>query len=398
MSFPRLASALLNGQPYFGSALRALQGVPERHRYFLPVVRRALEYRAGPLSVLEIGSWAGASTVTWAIALRQTGGGHVTCVDLWAPYFNLQTEHGTHYREMTEAAQSGAIFRLFLHNLKACAVENTVTHHIGDSREVLSGLPPRSFDIIYIDGSHDYAMVKSDIEQAKQLLRTDGIVCGDDLELQRREVDDTEHTAHLAAGTDYAYSSMSSRHYHPGVTEAVAEELGDVAVYDGFWAAEFRDGGAMPAQLDTRDTVLPEHIAQAMADTPKLVSECGQFNIVQSSGQYVAVAKSLGPVDLLLERLGERDLGDLLLVSDDLADLQRRVTQLPCQQRAELLHEGPIYNIVQIGSRFVAVARALGPIDLMQERIGERELGNLIVIAEDRQELEERIATISAQV
>src|ERR1700694_4015714 len=95
MSYRRLAEALLQGQPYFGPALRSLQGLPQRHRYILPVVKALA--RSPCIEILEIGTWSGASAVSWASALKKLGaGGHVTCVDAWLPYFDLEKEKGSH--------------------------------------------------------------------------------------------------------------------------------------------------------------------------------------------------------------------------------------------------------------------------------------------------------------
>src|ERR1017187_8662004 len=72
MSYRTLAEALLAGRPYFGPALCALQSVPERHQICLPIVIVLARRREGlQLDILEIGSWAGASAVTWAMALRE---------------------------------------------------------------------------------------------------------------------------------------------------------------------------------------------------------------------------------------------------------------------------------------------------------------------------------------
>src|SRR6266403_5680313 len=103
MSYKFLAEALLSGKPYFGLALRAMQGVPERHEYFLPIVSSVISSSArrkgGTVEILEIGSCAGGSAITWALALRQTGAaGKVTCVDPWKPYFNTDEDADEHYR------------------------------------------------------------------------------------------------------------------------------------------------------------------------------------------------------------------------------------------------------------------------------------------------------------
>src|ERR1035438_7451053 len=108
MSYRTLAEAMLAGRPYFGPALCAMQGVPERHQYFLPTVIEVARRREGPsLDVLEIGSWAGASAVTWAMALREAGAsGTVTCVDPWLPYFDVEAEHRSEERRVGKECRS----------------------------------------------------------------------------------------------------------------------------------------------------------------------------------------------------------------------------------------------------------------------------------------------------
>ena len=44
-------------------------------------------------------------------------------------------------------------------------VDNIILHE-GDSREVIKTLPDNYFDLIYIDGGHEYSIVKSDIENS----------------------------------------------------------------------------------------------------------------------------------------------------------------------------------------------------------------------------------------
>ena len=92
--------------------------------------------------ILEIGSWAGASAITWAEAIKKLGrSGRVTCVDLWQPYFDLTVEQESHYREMSEAAKENKIFNLFLHNIRAANVSDMIDYLIGNARDVLPKLP-----------------------------------------------------------------------------------------------------------------------------------------------------------------------------------------------------------------------------------------------------------------
>src|ERR1051325_9977009 len=98
----RLIDALLLGKPYFGTAMRALQGPVKRHAYLQAIAREAAATsKRGDVRVLEIGSWVGASAITWASSLQKFGvKGTVTCVDAWEPYFDLDIDGEFHYREM----------------------------------------------------------------------------------------------------------------------------------------------------------------------------------------------------------------------------------------------------------------------------------------------------------
>jgi len=328
VSYPRLAEALLQGRPYFGQALLALQGDPDRHRYFLPVVRVLAASLARALEILEVGSWVGASAVSWAKALEEAGcGGSVTCIDTWATYFDMTKESRRHYVEMDEAARSGAALRLFLHNIRASGVDGAVRHQVGDSRKVLANLASDSFDLVYLDGSHAFEVVRSDIVHAKRLVRSGGVLCGDDLELQLAEIERTPHEASLASGLDYVQAA-NGRSYHPGVTEAVALELGKVSAWNGFWAVRKGARGWDPIDLDLQGARLPRHIEMELgAKQIEIVAETPAFNLLRCGPErYVALAKSLGPVEPLVERLGERDLGSVVFVGRTLDEVRAKIS------------------------------------------------------------------------
>src|SRR6266508_4974616 len=100
MSENQLIEALLTGKPYFGSAMRAMQGPPARHRYLSALITVLSKLKPqGHIHILEIGSWAGASAITWAKAIQKLQrNGKVTCVDHWQPYFDERLETAPHYR------------------------------------------------------------------------------------------------------------------------------------------------------------------------------------------------------------------------------------------------------------------------------------------------------------
>jgi predicted O-methyltransferase YrrM/uncharacterized protein YjiS (DUF1127 family) len=357
MSFRALAEALLRGDPYFGPAFAAQQGDLQRHRFFLPVIRSLTTQNqlVEPVRVLEIGSWAGASTVSWCDALKKCRlRGEVYCVDAWEPYFGDQEEHPT-YRRMNEAARLGLIQLLFEHNIRAAGVADMVNVNRGRSQDVLPRLADQSFSVVYIDGSHSYESVLFDLAQAKRLVKAGGIICGDDLELQAGFLPDHELQAALQTGRDYVYSESAGRHFHPGVTAAIAQELGKVAVWNGFWAIQHSSNGWVLPNLDISQAEIPDHL-RPWIQLPTLLKTCCGYNLVQAGDRYFAVAQSLGPVDLLQESLGDRELPPLLLLGNSLQELEAR---LPETSQLKSLEDSLISHLAATKAQVSALATQL---------------------------------------
>lgn len=397
MSYQRLAQALLNGRSYFGSALRALQGLPVRHKYCFPIVKLIAEKKIGPILILEIGSWAGASAVSWAKAVRNFHrSGLVTCIDPWRPYFDLKADRSRHYADMDDAAKTGDIFKLFLHNLKAERIDDMVDYRIGDSRLILPSLPPDSYDIIYIDGSHQFEDVLCDIQYAKRLVKSDGVICGDDLELQKFQVDQSEHEQLLRSKQDYSYSTRAGTNYHPGVTEGIALEFQSVSVWDGFWAVKRIGGDWQQIELkNAEDLKVPSHILSGVAaEELKEHGETSLYNLLEIEGRFLAVSKSIGKADVLSERLGERELEPIVLEAvtlDEVRSKAERVESLSSQPTPQLCGEGWGFNFVKMGNGYLAIAKSLGPTDLLIERLGERDLPPVLFRGESLEEVKEKI-------
>src|ERR1017187_2525784 len=374
MSYRTLAEALLAGRPYFGPALCAMQGVPERHQYFLPtVIEVARRREALQLDILEIGSWAGASAVTWAMALREArASGTVTCVDPWLPYFDAEDERDRHYRDMNDAARDGLIAQLFEHNIRCAGVADMIRQRRGYSQNVLPELPSGQFDIVYIDGSHRFEDVRFDIQQAKRLLRGGGTICGDDLERQSSEVSADELSQAIAGGREYVYSEASRSHYHPGVTGAVGREFESVGVWDGFWAVRKHGNKWVVPDLDLTALRLPDHILRRQGQIG-LLAATETHNLVESDGRYFAIHKSLGPVDLFHEQLGDRDLTPVLLTGATLDEVRRKALEATPSAASRPAPEVPVlagsygmFNLVTYQGRIFALRMSLGQVNVAE--------------------------------
>jgi predicted O-methyltransferase YrrM len=415
MTIKRLADSLLQGKPYFGHALQARQGVPFRHSYFLPIVRAQKRiFGSKPLRILEIGSWAGASAVSWAHALAAADAhGSVLCIDPWESYFDLTVEKTHFYSDMNAAAADGSIFKLFQHNITTSGFRE-ISFMRGSSNDMLPTLADKSYEIIFLDGSHSYHNIAFDIAQARRLITDGGVICGDDLELQSGELPAAEHQAALASAAEWIWSSAAEMSYHPGVTQAVDEAFGPVSVWDGLWAVRAEAGQWREVELNLQNLTLPPHLAdelrydQAEQEAEaslrhheiRMIEETANHNIVQAGDRFIAIAKSLGAVRLFSDRLGERELAPVLLIGTSLQDVVTKSKKtMPEDVIGTQVAETQLYNIAQFGNTFVAIAKTLGPVNLGKDLIGARTIGDFILVDEnlektikDAQAAEQRLA------
>jgi len=146
------------------------------HDYFSGHIRNWQEWfdsriRIAPIRILEIGSWQGASALWLLDNVIAERGGLITCVDCW---------EGT--REHAFLDQLGFCAEtIFEDNIKTSGRAECVIKLKGRSQDLLPGLPPGSFDFIYIDGAHEADMVIQDAINAHRLLARGGYMLFDDI-------------------------------------------------------------------------------------------------------------------------------------------------------------------------------------------------------------------------
>lgn len=354
-----LAEALEAGKPYFGRRLSAFQSPPIRYALLAGVAIDALKGKP-KIRVLEIGSWAGASSITLGTVIRTLGiaDGVITCVDPWEPYF-VPGDAAMHYKSMNVAAGTGAIQQLFHHNIRACGLVGMVEVIKAGAQDVLPSFAAESFDFIYIDGSHKKEDVSHDIEQAMRLVRDGGTICGDDLELVKGEIDEATHRDAVARNVDYVADPRTGASYHPGVTEAVCSAFVDLWHDKGLWCVK-RSGGEWHAPvMPIKDLDIPVHL-QHTAEIPYGVFK--GHELFQLGERFVAY-----PVSQPLwfqNRLVQRSLEDLVLMIDaiDCIDRRRASRETGCPK---LIVEGYCgFNIVQYNNGWYGFDQALGPTDI----------------------------------
>ncbi len=124
--------------------------------------------------ILEIGSYQGGSTVAIGHAIAGTSS-TLYCVDTWFDFIGL---HDFADVDRSAIADDLVVFSNFLKN----------TSFFSDNLRVLKGkasafaelLAGAGFDLIFIDGAHDYESVRNDIKIAFSALKPGGLICGHD--------------------------------------------------------------------------------------------------------------------------------------------------------------------------------------------------------------------------
>lgn len=196
--------------------------------------------------MLEIGAWAGSSTLLFADQLRKVNGKIIT-VDIWDNYTEIK---GSKYpknhnrQKMKEANINDKMYKIFIHNIKSSGYKN-ISFLRMKSEQALKLFSDKSFDLIYIDGDHSYKQIKKDIILAKKKIKKNGIICGDDLGIEYKNINkkftDKKSRFYLNP-KEIDYSRLNNGKSidhdtgcHLGVSFAVHEEFSKVNMKNGFW-------------------------------------------------------------------------------------------------------------------------------------------------------------------
>jgi predicted O-methyltransferase YrrM len=124
--------------------------------------------------VLEIGSYEGGSSV-WILENLLKSGGELHCIDTWKG----GVEHRKHKMLEVEARFDRNIEKALAKTSRA-----KIFKHTGESRikliELMTSGHLSSFDLVYVDGSHESADVLCDLVGAFQLCKVQGLIICDD--------------------------------------------------------------------------------------------------------------------------------------------------------------------------------------------------------------------------
>lgn len=153
---------------------RSAEGMFKREE--IRLLYRTAHALRGEGDVAEIGSWMGRSTIVLARALRDGGQGHrrLFAID--------------HHRGSDEHAdlvdRHGSTFGMFRSNLRRARVEGQVEPIVKRSGEAARELAERGvrLRLLFVDGAHDEASVRGDLEGFLPLVQPGGWVALHDCE------------------------------------------------------------------------------------------------------------------------------------------------------------------------------------------------------------------------
>jgi len=265
MSKEDFEQSLVNNKPYFGPYLACSRSWPYIYWYQQKLIKFIAEHEAlKSMKILEIGSAAGASAFSWAEAINRYFNrcGKILCVDIWE-YSKLE-DIGPDFEV------GSSILSVFLHNKNTSGFGDLIDYKRQSSNEAFRDLKGLNFDVIYLDGDHEYQQVKRDIENSILHLKDGGFLCGDDLEIQVNPSNHDLIKNAIAQRDDWAIDRETETGFHPGVSQAVAECLGPVSCWYGFWAVQKIGSSFKNIDLSKVEAPIPAALMQYDYDGQKV--------------------------------------------------------------------------------------------------------------------------------
>jgi predicted O-methyltransferase YrrM len=239
--------------PYLGGYLFSQQ---ELFRGRKKTIKKILEIFKNKkikfVNILEIGVYAGENTLFIAKILKEINiKFNITCVDSWRSY-NVRHDQAFnfYYKKFNDGLDHGKVFNLFKYNLKCFGIKKKVKI-IKKTSKLFLLKNTQIFDLIFIDGSHDYKNVLFDIQYSKKFLKNGGIMVGDDYEVKFSDVNSNVFKKLSKNLKELSFQCKQGRPFHPGVTKAVYRHFGNINPIKGLFVLKKNKRKFLPYQLNS---------------------------------------------------------------------------------------------------------------------------------------------------
>ena len=128
--------------------------------------------------ILEIGSYRGRSAAAFGFAIKNTNK-KIYCLDIWRNYETQ--EDNPRGGDLLEDNPDLTDYEVFGDFLKSTEVFGESINHLrGKTSDFGDILLEDSFNMVFIDGAHDYENVSLDIDTSLKILKPGSIICGHD--------------------------------------------------------------------------------------------------------------------------------------------------------------------------------------------------------------------------
>ncbi len=152
-----------------GGMLNWSHNIPEGSKQiFQNMLSHFISYKK--CAILEIGTYTGVSIIAM---LNYLSNAHGTTIDLWEDYAETK---------MLQNITTNKIEHIFHKNVRLSCMEDRITSIRGDSKDILMRFitNKKSFDFIYVDGSHMCLDCYTDLILSWKILNMNGILAIDD--------------------------------------------------------------------------------------------------------------------------------------------------------------------------------------------------------------------------
>ena len=223
--------------PYLGGYLFSQQELFRGRKKIIKKILESLKNKKIKfVNILEIGVYAGENTLFIAKILKEINiKFNITCVDPWRSYnVKHDQEFNFYYKKFNDGLDNGKVLNLFKYNLKCILIEKKVKI-IKKTSKLFLLKNTQIFDLIFIDGSHDYKDVLFDIQYSKKFLKNGGIMVGDDYEVKFSDANPDVFKNLLRNNKELSFQSKQNISFHPGVTKAVYDHFGNIDQINGLF-------------------------------------------------------------------------------------------------------------------------------------------------------------------
>lgn len=167
-----------------------LQGWGSNHGIFAMIVS---ELR--PLTIIELGSWKGASAIHMAGLCKEQGlNARILCIDnfIGFPSFYLRPEQA--HKEFKLKGGFPRLYWTFMKNVIDAGHQDMITPLVQQTAQAAQICRARNVkaDLIYVDGDHSYEGCRDDLANFEDIVAPEGVMLCDDYQWEgaRRAIDE----------------------------------------------------------------------------------------------------------------------------------------------------------------------------------------------------------------